>query len=302
MDQFPTVFMGGYRKDLVDERLKRMVVQIEDLQKAVHAAKEREDQLKGALAEAKERAERLEAERKPTMSGRGGETEQEKKLKEELDAALKRLDQLGGEQSEAAGRSEKPAWGQEKQAELDSALRWSESLEAELKLAREERDARAQNRLLELERTKALNQRILELEADRERREAEHRRELSRLQEQLDQQNKGCEAAGRILALAEQEARTLVEEAQTRAQQLERQAEEDIYAQKQAAAQTLEGARTQVIRYLETFTITRDKLAVTYNELDALVGQIPPPDSGSVIELEHDRLDGRWSYPPDLGT
>ena len=40
MDQFPTVFMGGYRKDLVDERLKRMVVQIEDLQKAVQAAEE----------------------------------------------------------------------------------------------------------------------------------------------------------------------------------------------------------------------------------------------------------------------
>ena len=301
MDQFPTVFMGGYRKDLVDERLKRMVVQIEDLQKAVQAAKEREDELKGALAEAKERAERLEAERKPAEARWSGGSEREKKLKEELDAALKQLEQLGDGGPQEA-RDPEPIWAREKQAELASALRWSESLEAELKLAREERDTRAQNRLLELEHTKALNQRILELESDRERREADHRRELSRLQEQLNQQNKGCEAAGRILALAEREARTLVEEAQARAQQLERQAGEDISAKKQAAAQTLEGARTQVIRYLETFTITRDKLAVTYNELDALVGQIPPPDSGPVIELEHDSMGGRWSYPPDLET
>ena len=59
---------------------------------------------------------------------------------------------------------------------------------------------------------------------------------------------------------------------------------------------TLEGARNQVIRYLDAFNVTRDKLAATYNELDALVEQIPRPDS-PVIELERDGLDENWSYP-----
>ena len=77
---------------------------------------------------------------------------------------------------------------------------------------------------------------------------------------------------------------------------LERQMEEDMRAKKLAAAQALEGARNQVIRYLDAFNITRDKLAATYNELDALVEQIPRPDS-PVIELERDGLDENWSYP-----
>ena len=67
-------------------------------------------------------------------------------------------------------------------------------------------------------------------------------------------------------------------------------------AKKLAAAQALEGARNQVIRYLDAFNITRDKLAATYNELDALVEQIPRPDS-PVIELERDGLDENWIYP-----
>ena len=149
---------------------------------------------------------------------------------------------------------------------------------------------------MELERTKSLNQRILELEDERRRREGEHQRELARLREQLDQQNKTSAATERILAMAEQEARALVQQAQARAQQMERQMEEDMRAKKLAAAQALEGARNQVIRYLDTFNVTRDKLAATYNELDALVEQIPRPDS-SVIELERDGLDGNWSYP-----
>ena len=136
----------------------------------------------------------------------------------------------------------------------------------------------------------------LELEDERRRREGEHQRELARLREQLDQQNKTSAATERILAMAEQEARALVQQAQARAQQMERQMEEDMRAKKLAAAQALEGARNQVIRYLDTFNVTRDKLAATYNELDALVEQIPRPDS-SVIELERDGLDGNWSYP-----
>ena len=51
-----------------------------------------------------------------------------------------------------------------------------------------------------------------------------------------------------------------------------------------------------MFRYLDAFNITRDKLAATYNELDALVEQIPRPDS-PVIELERDGLDENWSYP-----
>jgi len=210
--------------------------------------------------------------------------ERESRLKEELSAALERAEQPAGQGlDDTAGRRE----------ERDAAQRWSESLEAELRLAREERDTRARNRLLELERARALNQRILELEEEKARRETEHRYELARLREQLDQQRKSCEAAGRILERAEEEARALVEEAQERARQLERQAVEDIFAKKQAAAQTLEGARAQVIRYLETFNITRDKLAATYNELDALVEQIPRCDS-TIIELDHDGLRGSW--------
>lgn len=227
MDQFMTTFLGGYRKDLVDERLKELVGQIEQLRREAKAAGEREDRLREQLAEARRRAE---------------------------------------------------------------------TLESELKLARKEQDIRAHNRILELERTKTLNQRILELEDERRRREGEHQRELARLREQLDQQNKTSAATERILAIAEQEARALVQQAQARAQQMERQMEEDMRAKKLAAAQALEGARNQVIRYLDAFNVTRDKLAATYNELDALVEQIPRPDS-PVIELERDGLDENWSYP-----
>ena len=91
-------------------------------------------------------------------------------------------------------------------------------------------------------------------------------------------------------------SRNRSQQAQARAQQMERQMEEDMRAKKLAAAQALEGARNQVIRYLDAFNITRDKLAATYNELDALVEQIPRPDS-PVIELERDGLDENWSYP-----
>ena len=45
MDQFMTTFLGGYRKDLVDERLKELVGQIEQLRREAKAAGEREDQL-----------------------------------------------------------------------------------------------------------------------------------------------------------------------------------------------------------------------------------------------------------------
>ena len=241
MDQFMTTFLGGSRKDLVDERLKELVGQIEQLRREAKAAGEREDRLREQLEEARRRAETLEAER-------------------------------GGGEAEAT------------------------ALESELKLARKEQDIRAHHRILELERTKTLNQRILELEDERRRREGEHQRELARLREQLDQQNKTSAATERILAIAEQEARALVQQAQARAQQMERQMEEDMRAKKLAAAQALEGARNQVIRYLDAFNITRDKLAATYNELDALVEQIPRPDS-PVIELERDGLDENWSYP-----
>lgn len=264
MDQFMTAFLGGYRKDLVDERLKELVGQIEQLRREAKAAGEREDRLREQLEEARRRAETLEAER-------GGGEAEAKALEAEL--------------AEARGR-----------LELTAALQWSESLESELKLARKEQDIRAHNRILELERTKTLNQRILELEDERRRREGEHQRELARLREQLDQQNKTSAATERILAIAEQEARALVQQAQARAQQMERQMEEDMRAKKLAAAQALEGARNQVIRYLDAFNITRDKLAATYNELDALVEQIPRPDS-PVIELERDGLDENWSYP-----
>lgn len=304
MDQFPTAIVGGYRKDMVDERLKRLVTQIEELQSEVQAAKEREEQLKEALAASQSRAEILETELEAAKVEPRGEpvSQQEESLKEELAAALKQLEMLSVDgQSGECDLTQEVILEREKQRneDLSAAIRWSESLEAELKLVREERNTRAQNRLLEVEHIKALNQRILDLEADRERREAMHRRELARLQEQMEQQSKGCEAAGRILELAEKEASTLVEEAQKRAQQLEQQAEDEIYAKKKAAAQALEGARTQVIHYLETFTITREKLAVTYNELDALVGQIPTAED-SVIELEHDSFGDGWGYTPDM--
>ena len=63
MDQFMTTFLGGYRKDLVDERLKELVGQIEQLRREAKAAGEREDRLREQLEEARRRAETLEAER-----------------------------------------------------------------------------------------------------------------------------------------------------------------------------------------------------------------------------------------------
>lgn len=291
MDQFMTTFLGGYRKDLVDERLKELVGQIEQLRREAKAAGEREDRLREQLAEARRRAETLEAERG------GGEAEaRAAALEAELAEARGRLELMESALRRAGGEQERTDQEKRLREELTAALQWSESLESELKLARKEQDIRAHNRILELERTKTLNQRILELEDERRRREGEHQRELARLREQLDQQNKTSAATERILAIAEQEARALVQQAQARAQQMERQMEEDMRAKKLAAAQALEGARNQVIRYLDAFNITRDKLAATYNELDALVEQIPRPDS-PVIELERDGLDENWSYP-----
>lgn len=291
MDQFMTTFLGGYRKDLVDERLKELVGQIEQLRREAKAAGEREDRLREQLEEARRRAETLEAERG------GGEAEaRAAALEAELAEARGRLELMESALRRGGGEQERTDQEKRLREELTAALQWSESLESELKLARKEQDIRAHNRILELERTKSLNQRILELEDERRRREGEHQQELARLREQLDQQNKTSAATERILAMAEQEARALVQQAQARAQQMERQMEEDMRAKKLAAAQALEGARNQVIRYLDTFNVTRDKLAATYNELDALVEQIPRPDS-SVIELERDGLDGNWSYP-----
>lgn len=291
MDQFMTTFLGGYRKDLVDERLKELVGQIEQLRREAKAAGEREDRLREQLAEARRRAETLEAQRG------GGEAEARAvALEAELAEARGRLELMESALRRAGGDQERTDQEKRLREELTAALQWSESLESELKLARKEQDIRAHNRILELERTKTLNQRILELEDERRRREGEHQRELARLREQLDQQNKTSAATERILAIAEQEARALVQQAQARAQQMERQMEEDMRAKKLAAAQALEGARNQVIRYLDAFNITRDKLAATYNELDALVEQIPRPDS-PVIELERDGLDENWSYP-----
>ncbi len=291
MDQFMTTFLGGYRKDLVDERLKELVGQIEQLRREAKAAGEREDRLREQLAEARRRAETLEAQRG------GGEAEARAvALEAELAEARGRLELMESALRRAGGEQERTDQEKRLREELTAALQWSESLESELKLARKEQDIRAHNRILELERTKTLNQRILELEDERRRREGEHQRELARLREQLDQQNKTSAATERILAIAEQEARALVQQAQARAQQMERQMEEDMRAKKLAAAQALEGARNQVIRYLDAFNITRDKLAATYNELDALVEQIPRPDS-PVIELERDGLDENWSYP-----
>ena len=291
MDQFMTAFLGGYRKDLVDERLKELVGQIEQLRREAKAAGEREDRLREQLEEARRRAETLEAQRG------GGEAEARAvALEAELAEARGRLELMESALRRAGGEQERTDQEKRLREELTAALQWSESLESELKLARKEQDIRAHNRILELERTKTLNQRILELEDERRRREGEHQRELARLREQLDQQNKTSAAMERILAMAEQEARALVQQAQARAQQMERQMEEDMRAKKLAAAQALEGARNQVIRYLDAFNITRDKLAATYNELDALVEQIPRPDS-PVIELERDGLDENWSYP-----
>ena len=291
MDQFMTTFLGGYRKDLVDERLKELVGQIEQLRREAKAAGEREDRLREQLAEARRRAETLEAER-----GGGKAEARAVALEAELAEARGRLELMESALRRASGDQERTDQEKRLREELTAALQWSESLESELKLARKEQDIRAHNRILELERTKTLNQRILELEDERRRREGEHQRELARLREQLDQQNKTSAATERILAMAEQEARALVQQAQARAQQMERQMEEDMRAKKLAAAQALEGARNQVIRYLDAFNITRDKLAATYNELDALVEQIPRPDS-PVIELERDGLDENWSYP-----
>lgn len=291
MDQFMTTFLGGYRKDLVDERLKELVGQIEQLRREAKAAGEREDRLREQLEEARRRAETLEAQRG------GGEAEARAvALEAELAEARGRLELMESALRRAGRDQERTDQEKRLREELTAALQWSESLESELKLARKEQDIRAHNRILELERTKTLNQRILELEDERRRREGEHQRELARLREQLDQQNKTSAATERILAIAEQEARALVQQAQARAQQMERQMEEDMRAKKLAAAQALEGARNQVIRYLDAFNITRDKLAATYNELDALVEQIPRPDS-PVIELERDGLDENWSYP-----
>lgn len=232
MDQFQTVFMGGYRKDEVDERLKALVSQIEALHKESQEAAKREEALRAELSNAYKRIKDLEEE---------------------------------GKKSQGV-----------------VIRNFLETSEAECGLTQGEKDARAEVRLLELERA-ALNRRIMNLEDEKECLEAEHRREIARLRENLDQQRRSTEAAERILQMAEQEARALVEEAQIRVQEMERRTEEDIRAKRQAALQALEGARTQVMRYVDTFNITQRKLAQTYRELDALAGQFPRSLVDSII-------------------
>lgn len=262
MDQFQTVFMGGYRKDEVDERLKALVAQIETLYQEAQEAAKREERLKAELAEAHRCMEEREA-----------------ALNEELSRAHSRIKELEEESKRGLG---------------SAARRYSESPDAESTLTQGEKDARAEVRLLELERD-TLNRRIMSLEDERERREAEHRRETAGLRENLDQQRRSAEAAERILQMAEQEARALVEEAQVRTQEMERRAEEDIRAKRQAALQTLEGARVQVMRYVDTFNITQRKLAQTYRELDTLAGQFPRALADSlIIDLEEQQDYKSW--------
>ena len=160
MDQFMTAFLGGYRKDLVDERLKELVGQIEQLRREAKAAGEREDRLREQLEEARRQAETLEAER-------GGGEAEAKALEAELAEARGRLELMESALRRAGGDQERTDQEKRLREELTAALQWSESLESELKLARKEQDIRAHNRILELERTKTLNQRILELEDER---------------------------------------------------------------------------------------------------------------------------------------
>lgn len=302
MNQFATVFFGGYRKDAVDERLKELIDQIELLQKEKSDAAERENRLKEELEEAKKQAE--------SAGPKGGvgsaeleqaSSQREEELEKELAEALERLNALEeelakNESAEQGGQSEQQRASLKE--ELAAALRWSESLEMELKQARDEKSARTQTRLMELERTKTLNRRILELEDELDEAEAEHRRELSRLQEQLDHQAKTSAATERVLAQAEEEARMMIVEAQERVQELERQTELDVRAKKQAAAKALDGARAQIIQYLDAFNATRNKLTVTYDELGALVDQIPRTDD-TIIELDRDDEGGSWTYVPN---
>ena len=290
MDQFQTAFLGGYRKDLVDERLKDLVEQMEKMRREVQTAREREKELKAEMAAAQSQLEAMEAERK--LIGEWdveAAREREKSLKEELAAARSRLEVL----EEASSRTK---WSLPRAAvqadnwkvELAAALRWAESLEVELRLAQEEQEARAQSRISDLEHTKELNERITGLEEEWERQEAEYRRGLQQLQEQLELQNRGYEAAARVMRIAEHEARSLVEDARTRVQQMERQTEEHIRLEK-AAEQALKEACVRVTGYLDAFQITRDKLAAAYNELDALAEQIPRefPDD-TTIEMDYD--------------
>lgn len=323
MNQFDTVVFGGYRKDMVDERLQELVDQIERLRKEKADAGEREERLKKELEEARSQAAQARSQAAASPSGgeaqtagespAAGASQREEQLKKELADALARLRALeeqkdktpeyGGlgfqyktppEEDGAAPADERASL----KDELAAALQWSETLEAELRQVRDEKSSQTQTRLAELERTKSLNRRILELEDALDEAEAEHRREVSRLREQLDHQTKAAAATERILAQAEEEARTMIVEAQERAQELERQTELDVRAKKQAAAQALDGARAQIVQYLDAFNATRNQLSVTYNELGALVDQIPQTDE-TVIELDGEGED--WSYIADEG-
>lgn len=207
MNQFQTVLVGGYRKDEVDERLKELVSQIEELHQEAEAAGEREEQLRSELAEAVRRAEELEQAQKTVMpDGEYDESvsakEREERLKRELDAALSRLEFL------------------ESELEQGSGTRGTQTMP--------DREGRA------------------------------------------------------------------------KVWQMERRAEEYIRGRRRAAVQALEGARGQVVRYLETLDITRERLADTYSELDALVDQVSSGFmDGAVTEMDCSGFPASWHYPTD---
>lgn len=116
----------------------------------------------------------------------------------------------------------------------------------------------------------------LEEELKEKRLEAEERAgKISQLEEKLHSQQDSYDSVSRVLLLAEKEAEEIKIRAQQEALVYRRKAESDITAKNEEKQKELAFAHHQILRYLESLNMTKDKLMDTYNELGNLVKNMP---------------------------
>ena len=249
MNQFRTAFIGGYRKEEVDERLKDMAEMIEQMKKD---AESREQLLKSDLEEENRKI-----------------SDTNVQYENEINVLKARL------------------------AEKDMSME-----EASKKLS--ELDVKIKNQQAESVNAQELKEQIARLETEHVKKEAEYQNQINELQERLRQQENSCDAAARVLAIAEREAEAMVADARARAILCEQKAVANIDAKRMAAVRAMEDAQSQIVLYLESFKRTQEKLSETYEELGVLVEKMPEGLSDIVrstaIDADPEKTISSWQY------
>lgn len=249
MNQFRTAFIGGYRKEEVDERLKDMAEMIEQMKKD---AESREQLLKSNFEEEKRKI---------------------------FDANVQYENELNALKARLAEKDAAIEKASEKLSQLDISIK---------------------NQQTESINTQELKEQIAKLETEHIRKEAEYQNQINELHERLRQQENSCDAAARVLAIAEREAEAMVADARARAILCEQKAVANIDAKRMAAVRAMEDAQSQIVLYLESFKRTQEKLSETYEELGVLVEKMPEGLSDIVrdtaINVDTEKRISGWQY------